>query len=436
MNIKNNEVLTLIRKSDINPLSFEGNFGLEKENLRVDEQGNLALSPHPKEFGDKLRNPYIKTDFSESQIELITPVCKSIEEAYEFLGELQDFVSVRLTGEYLWPQSNLPKLPEEEQIPIARYGKEGYKERKYRERLAKKYGKKLQLLSGVHFNFSLKEEFLNKLYARLEHNKSYQEFKNDIYLKITKYLLKYRWLLIYLTGASPTLKTADNLGCYCKDFRSLRNSSCGYSNNEELYISYETIEDYVASLQASIDQGKIQNINEFYSPVRIKGRGKGTLEELLKQGIQYLELRLFDLNPFDKNGISKEDLYFTRLLITYLLVKADFTFGTMEQKMANTNHEQATLAERPENIGVFDELGQWENLQEEATKIINELEELIEVLGGETEYFSYVINTAREKVLKPEKTYALRIIEGVKQSSYVQFHIDLAKKHLEESKKK
>ncbi len=201
MNWLNRELVQIVIDNALQDDLIRGRFGLEKENVRVDQEGKLALTPHPKAFGSKTENPYIQTDFSESQIEMITPALDSIEETYHFMEALQDIVSLELEGEFLWPSSNPPMLPEEEEIPIAKMSDPVADD--YRKELADKYGRKRQLLSGIHYNFSFDEKLLVRLYETQGHYKDFKEFKDTVYFKVARNLLRYRWLLIYLTGASP-----------------------------------------------------------------------------------------------------------------------------------------------------------------------------------------------------------------------------------------
>jgi len=213
VNLLHREIIQQIIDNSLNKDLFRGQFGLEKENVRVDHDGKLALTLHPKAFGSKTENPYIQTDFSESQIEMITPSFDSIEETYRFMEALQDIVSIELNGEYLWPSSNPPILPDEKEIPIAKMNDPIADE--YRHELADKYGRKRQLLSGIHYNFSFDERFLRKLHETIGQGKVYKDFKDAIYFKIARNLLRYRWLLIYLTGASPVFdKTYINNVCH------------------------------------------------------------------------------------------------------------------------------------------------------------------------------------------------------------------------------
>lgn len=159
----NQDMIKCIQHNNIEKLLLRCQFGIEKENVRVNYSGKLATTPHPKAFGDKSVNPYITTDFSESQVEMITPTVDSLEEAYHMLDTIQNVVSTTLDQELLWPQSLPPILPEEDQIPIASYETDEAKVQDnanlYREYLANKYGKKKQMISGIHFNFLLKIVF-------------------------------------------------------------------------------------------------------------------------------------------------------------------------------------------------------------------------------------------------------------------------------------
>src|SRR5664279_3990100 len=161
---------------------LKGLFGIEKENIRVDKHGMISQTPLPEIFGDKLNHPFITTDFSESQVEMITPPLPTIAQTLGFLETIHDIVSIELVDEYLWPQSIPPILPDEEQIPIAHYAKSGRKEEEYRKKLALKYGRKKQAVSGIHFNVSLDETLLTMLYQGTSQDISVDEFRDEVYL--------------------------------------------------------------------------------------------------------------------------------------------------------------------------------------------------------------------------------------------------------------
>lgn len=408
----------------------------------MDPEGRLALTPHPKAFGNKLENPYIQTDFSESQVEMVTPSFDSIEETYNFLEALQDIVSLELNEEYLWPSSNPPMLPNDKDIPIAKMGNPV--EDEYRHQLADKYGRKRQLLSGIHYNFSFDEQFLKKLHDIADPQKSFKDFKDATYLKIARNLLRYRWLLIYLTGASPVFdktymeqcvargESDDEKSFYYLNMNSLRNSECGYRNEKPLYVSFDSLTEYVHDLQALIESEELLSVKEFYSPVRVKtARGKHPLEELLQDGIAYLELRFIDLNPLYKIGISKESMTFIHLFILYMLLKEDEPFGVEDQKMANLNHDQLIM----EGIkGCLHDYGDsCGTMEQKALICMQEMQDMIQLLNPEDKQISNVLNGAKDKILNPDQSFAGIVKSEVQQSSFIKYHLNKAKQYAKES---
>ena len=300
---------------------LKGYFGIEREALRVNLDGTLASTEHPKAFGDKLLNPYITPDFSESQIEMITPPLESLESAHEFLTLLYQIVSTELKNERLWPQSMPCLLEKNQEIPIATFNptENGIKAMNYRQFLMKKYGGKKQLISGIHFNFSFSDGLMEKLFENSDKTEDFKSFKNKIYLKVARNYLRYRWLLIYFLGATPKVNQTYSSD-YKEDFVSFRNSSYGYHNKKNIHVDYDTIENYIESLRDSIEKGFISTPKEFYSSIRLKPLDPDNfLESLQENGIQYLEIRSIDLNPFEKEGISLEDLKFIHLFMLFLL---------------------------------------------------------------------------------------------------------------------
>ena len=178
-----------------------------KESQRIQRTGELALTEHPAEFGDKLTNPEITTDFAESQVEMITPPFPSIQSTYGYLSEIQRRVEAGIGDELLWPLSMPPRLPEEQYIPIAKFNDSaiGSEKEIYRKGLALRYGKKMQMISGIHYNFSFGSQLLDFLCRQFGNDRGKQDFINEVYFALTRNFLRYRWLLIYLFGASPTI---------------------------------------------------------------------------------------------------------------------------------------------------------------------------------------------------------------------------------------
>ncbi|HBM3452272.1 TPA: bifunctional glutamate--cysteine ligase GshA/glutathione synthetase GshB [Listeria innocua] len=423
---------------------FSGHFGLEKENIRVTSDGKLALTPHPAIFGPKEDNPYIKTDFSESQIEMITPVTDSIDAVYEWLENLHNIVSLRSESELLWPSSNPPILPAEEDIPIAEYKTPDSPDRKYREHLAKGYGKKIQLLSGIHYNFSFPEALIDGLYAEISHpNESKRDFKNRLYLKVAKYFMKNRWLLIYLTGASPVYladfsktKHEESLpdgSSALRDGISLRNSNAGYKNKEALYVDYNSFDAYISSISNYIEAGKIESMREFYNPIRLKNAHTDqTVESLAEHGVEYLEIRSIDLNPLEPNGISKDELAFIHLFLIKGLLSEDRELCSNNQQLADENENNIALngLAQPalkncdnEEISVV-EAGLLE---------LNKMSDFIQSLRPEDTKLQVIIEKQKERLLHPEKTIAAQVKQQVTKEGYVDFHLNQAKTYMEET---
>jgi glutamate--cysteine ligase len=240
--------------------------GLEKEAVRIDDKGRLSLLPHPQAFGSKLYNPCITTDFGESQIELITPAYLSEKKALASLNKLQTYV-YRNMQEYLWPYSAPPILPREELIDIAKFGrsKAGRQKTLYREGLATRYGKRMQMLSGIHYNFSFSLSFWEKYlsYIGLPCN---QEVISEQYLHVVRQFLKEGWLAIFLFGISPAVDRTflSNNRHSLQKFRkrtwlapwgtSIRMSHLGYFHKTDLQanISFNTLREYVRDLRYAI----------------------------------------------------------------------------------------------------------------------------------------------------------------------------------------
>jgi glutamate--cysteine ligase len=377
----------------------KGKWGLEKESQRVTPSGNLALTHHPAIFGNKLTNPSITTDFAESQLELITPPHETVEETYQSLQALQAEAEEGIGGELLWPLSMPPRLPAEEDIPIARFGdsSEGREKAIYRRGLALRYGKKMQMISGLHYNFSFGEELLDYLYQRLGAQIGKQAYHNQLYFAVARNYLRYRWLLIYLFGASPTIDdTYDSViraelkmvaACcpkccetikndrktsgYSRYATSLRVSRFGYSNPESSsdYNSFNDLDQYIGNLrrmlatknleygklgifregiQVQLNDNVLQKESEFYAAIRFKqtGAGETQLDLLERKGVEYLEARILDLNPFERVGISLPQLYFLQVFMLFCLFESSPPFTEAEFIQSNQNHHLVALLGR------------------------------------------------------------------------------------------
>ncbi|WP_338608627.1 bifunctional glutamate--cysteine ligase GshA/glutathione synthetase GshB [Clostridium baratii] len=435
------KLLDLIVENNLNRKLIKSNFGLEKENLRVDREGKLSLTKHPEIF--KEDNPYIKRDFSESQVEMVTPACKSIDEVYDFMENLHNIVTTSLKDEYLWPQSNPPIIPKDDEIPVAKLHKE--EEVAYREELVKKYGAKRQLVSGVHYNFSFDEDLLKELYSLLNPNMDFKNFKNDIYFKIGRNLLKYKWLLIYLTGASPVFHKSYKGACkkavkkigrddyYFKGVNSLRNSECGYKNLEDFYVSYNNVNEYVNDIRNLINDKCIQGPREYYSPIRFKTKEQGDmLDNLLNDGVKYIEIRLLDLDPLCPIGVSKDTLNLIFIFILFTLFTEDFEYTPAFHDEYVLNENRA-IENKEFNLINID--GKEVGLRKKGLEVLEEMEALANKLFKNNEDIKRAINISKKRFEDYKETIASNILEGIRESDYIDYFIGLAKEYLKYSEK-
>ena len=417
---------------------LKGNFGVEREGLRVDLKGKLSQKPHPTVFGYKMCNPYITTDFSESQLELITPVFSTTEETYKFLNALYEIVAMELEDEYLWPQSMPAIIPEDKDIPIAEFCgcEEGKVAREYREELFLKYGGKKQLISGIHYNFSFNENIIKKLYENSDKLKNYKAFKDDLYLKVTRNYLRYRWLLIYLLGCTGVVHESYQEDCVkqleeiSKDSfsnegaLSYRNSECGYKNKIDLFPKYNSVKDYVDSINKFIYEDLIDTPRELYAPIRLKAKNpKSLLNSLMDDGINYLEYRSIDINPFEKGGIALNDLHFINIFNLFLLIEDENDYENWQQEALNN---QNTIAINGKNDVELIRDGKSISKVQWGIEILNK----IKVINDELQLgYEEIIEDIRKRVEDYKETYTYKIIEKVKKEGYINAHLNLAKKY-------
>ncbi|MCB1741630.1 MAG: glutamate--cysteine ligase [Gammaproteobacteria bacterium] len=333
--------------------------GLEKESLRVRPDGHMSLQPHPAALGSALTHPYITTDFSEALLEFVTPPHTDVRDTLRFLEQLHAFTYRMLGEELLWATSMPCMVSGDEDVPLADYGSSnvGIMKRVYRRGLGKRYGRVMQTISGVHFNFSFSEPFWAALQAIDGDDRALADYTNDGYFALIRNFQRFGWIVPYLFGASPAL---------CKSFlkgrkhdlpafddgtlhlpwaTSLRMSDLGYKNSAQasLEIDYGDINSYVRSLTRAIEtpyppferigvkvdgeylqlnDNLLQIENEYYSfvrPKQIARSGEKPTLALSRRGVLYVEIRALDVNPFAPAGVDESQL---RVLETLMLLCA------------------------------------------------------------------------------------------------------------------
>jgi glutamate--cysteine ligase len=345
---------TLNRFSDLNLLNYtkHSERGIEKESLRVLDS-TISSSDHPKKLGAALTNPFITTDFSESLLEVITQKKGKIEESLKDLEEVLAF-SHRNIPDVIWPGSIPCSIENESEIRIAKYGSSNSAKLKelYRKGLSLRYGSMMQCVSGIHYNFSLSNEFFAVWENKGNHSKAFQDEK---YLSLVRNFRRNAWLLLYLFGASPIvpnnfignrknfLKPFNKEDSYLEYATSLRMSELGYMSEaqDDLHITYNTLDEYIDNLKLAltkkflpyekigikkgddylqINDCIIQIENEYYSsirPKRVVSSGERPINVLRDKGIEYVEVRCMDNNPFFHSSIDEDTAYF---LETFLMV--------------------------------------------------------------------------------------------------------------------
>jgi glutamate--cysteine ligase len=366
--------------------------GIEKESLRVEPDGTLALTPHPRELGSALTHPHITTDFSESLIELITGVHTGIESCLEELERIHQFVYRRIGRELLWGASMPCCLPDENTIPIARYGSSNVARAKtvYRVGLSHRYGKRMQMIAGLHYNWSLPEG----AWALPGFGDA-----SAGYFGLIRNFRRNAWLLMYLFGASPAVCATFVEGRQhglqplgpgtmgLPNATSLRMGRLGYLSDaqEKLSVSYNSLASYTASLYDAMTQpypayerigirdGRVagdgvdsyrqlatsllQIENEFYStirPKRVIDPGERPLHALRERGVEYIEVRAMDLDPFAPVGIRAETIRFLDVFLLHCLASESApdtpaeieSIGRNKQRVAARGREPGLLLDR------------------------------------------------------------------------------------------
>ena len=400
----------LLQKLEPTSPILQANFGIERESLRVDRQGKLAHTPHPSCLGARSFHPYIQTDFCEFQMELITPVAKSTTEARRFLGAITDVAGRSISkDELLWPLSMPPRINAQE-IQVAQLENEF--ERHYRNYLAVKYGTKLQAISGIHYNIELGKDLVEALFQESDQI-DIIAFKNALYLKLAQNYLRYRWVITYLFGAAPIAEQGFFDQEVPEPVRSFRNSDYGYVNKEEIQVSFASLEDYVSAIETYIEQGDLIAEKEFYSAVRF--RGQKVNRSFLDKGITYLEFRNFDLNPFERIGISQ-----TTMDTVHLLTLAFLWLDAPE----NVNQALVQGHALNEKIALSHPL---EPLPSEAEtqNITTALDQLVQHFGL-GDYHQDLVKQVKDAFADPNKTLAAQLLPHIKDKSLADFALDKA----------
>ncbi|SDZ85888.1 glutamate-cysteine ligase [Thiothrix caldifontis] len=442
--------------------------GLEKESLRVTTDSRLSQRDHPAVLGAALTHPWITTDYSESLLELITPPQERAAQALDFLLNIETFVYQQLDNELLWTTSMPCVLAGDNDIRIAEYGRSnaGRMKHIYREGLAWRYGKAMQVIAGIHFNYSIDDAFWQPWQQVQGGAGELRAFRDAQYMALVRNLQRYGWLIIYLFGTSPAI---------CKSFlggraapegmeefneytlyepfgTSLRMGNIGYTNSKEnktgVNVCYNTLDTYISSLRHAIatphpeyvdigvkvdgqyrqlNANILQIENEYYSTVRpkqpLQGFEKPT-DALERRGIAYVELRSIDVNAFHPAGLTRRQLFFLEVFMHFCLLQESPLVSAEEFQAINLN--QMLTAHRGRDPEVrLSCLGNSVLLRDQAKALLQAMRPVAEMLNAvhNEECYTDCLESQLQLAYNPNITPSARMLEEMlaNQESFFEF---------------
>ena len=446
--------------------------GVEKECLRIDDDGNLSLQPHPVALGSALTNRFITTDFSEALLEFVTPPSAHTWEALRALCDIHQFTYRNLGDELLWPASMPCLIPADDEIPLARYGSSnvGTMKTVYRRGLGYRYGRHMQTIAGVHFNYSLPAEFWHEYRGLVGAPASDDQFRSDQYMSLVRNFRRFGWLLLYLFGASPALcrtflgdRELDmpllGQGTYYEPFgTSLRMSDLGYSNRNQSRINIcpNSLAEYIRDLSAAIrtpepayesigvivdgewrqlSANLLQIENEYYStirPKRVARSGERPTAALRRGGVEYVEVRTLDINIFDPGGINQNTMRFVEAFLVYCLLEESVPFD--DTGLDESRDNQARTARRGREPGlVLKRSGRPIGLVEWAREILAGVAAVAELIDRAKDVDNYgaAVREMGKLISEPELTPSARILADLRanDASFFEFSMAAARGH-------
>lgn len=457
--------LDALVSSDVTPAG--GRKGIEKESLRLDLQGYLARTPHPQALGSALKNSYITTDFSEALLEFVTPAYTSTWEALSFLCDVHQFTYENIGDELLWAASMPCRIPRDEEIPLARYGTSNIGKMKtiYRRGLGFRYGRHMQTIAGVHFNYSLPRGFWPLYQAAVEDSSA--DFQSHEYLGLARNFRRFGWLVLYLFGASPAMCKSFGRGIdlgmpslnaetwYEPFGTSLRMSDLGYSSQTQsrINISMNSLDEYIRGLRLAIktpeaeyekigvkvdgkyrqlSANRLQIENEYYSPVRPKRvaeSGERPTAALQRGGVEYVEVRSLDLNIDDPCGVNQNTMRFMEAFLVYCLLEDSPLFD--EASLDECKRNQAHMAKdgRNPDFRLYRD-GAEVTVSEWAREILAKVEDVAALIdsseGGNA--YAQSVTGLKELIYDPAATPSARLLAELQGSdcSFFDYAISVA----------
>ncbi len=431
--------------------------GVEREALRIRSNGSLSQKSHPYAFGSALTHELITMDYAESLLELITPVAKNVDQLFDYLNDIHHYVASTLEeNEMLWPMSMPCFVDREDDIEIAQFGTSniGMMKTIYRQGLKNRYGSMMQMIAGVHYNFSFPKDFWQLWKTVHQSNLTGKELQSAGYLGLTRNYLRYGWVIPYLFGVSPTICKSflgkgretklnfENIGdgMICVPYAtSLRMSDLGYTSAAQagLKINYNTLDEYRSSVRNALHKkttefesigikvdGKYNQLNdnilqienELYSsirPKRVQKQGETPLQALNDHGIEYIEIRSLDVNPFSSVGLTKQQVNFIDVFLIWCAIKGSAPFSDAEALHFKSNfNDIVTDGRNPKLTLEID--GKDQSVAKWGAWITNELKELAVILDKNTDCYECAINDIAPQFADPNLTSSARILADFK----------------------
>lgn len=467
--------LTTLLAANQQQLICGGLKGLEKESLRINQNGLISQTDHPRALGSALTHPEITTDYSEALIELITPPFADVTETVAYLHELHQFVYQHLDNEMLLGSSMPCGIDGDDSIRIAEYGTSNVGRMKhiYRHGLWHRYGRTMQAIAGIHFNYSVPETLWQTLHQLERSELSLAEFTNAGYFSLIRNFQRIGWLILYLFGASPAIckqffKSRPNLMSQFVEFdngtlyhpyaTSLRMSDIGYKskNQANLNINYNTLDGYVESLSKAINtpypdyeqigvevngeyrqlnSNVLQIENEFYSIIRPKQVAKSCEKPtiaLQRRGVRYVEMRSLDLDIFNPIGVDETKLRFIEALLLTCLLSDSPEMSEADHKINNANQLAVANEGRRGNLEL-NRNGQNVLLQDWATEILEAMQPVCKILDDNdfSEPYSKALAEQQTVIENPDLTPSARILAAMRErhQTFARFALKTSEKH-------
>ena len=450
--------------------------GIEKESLRIDAEGTLSRKPHPEAWGSALAHPTITTDYSEALVELITPVINDIDSLFDELDRTHRFAYSELGDELLWTESMPCRLPAcDNDIPIGWYGTSnvGMLKHVYRRGLAVRYGKPMQCIAGIHYNYSLSPAVWQALQQQGTDARSAQDYQSERYVALIRNFRRYGWILMYLFGASPALCASFLQGrehqlqplgehsLYLPYATSLRMSDLGYNNDAQagLNVCYNSLESYNASMRKAISlpyppyaelgthdaDGQWQQLNtnllqienEFYSsirPKRVTRSGEKPVHALAERGVEYVEVRCLDIDPFAPMGIDPSTAYFLDSFLLFCAMTDSPAMSDADCETSSQNFDLVVLRGREPGLQLTRD-GQQIGLQEWGEELLDSIAACAGLLdqAHQASRFSDSLELQRAKLRDPAQTPSARVLAAIGEhgDSFFRFALGQSEAHRE-----